>query len=50
MDQKRLAGVGNIYANEALFRAGIRPSAAGRFASLVSEATALLAALRAVLQ
>ncbi|MHB1311538.1 MAG: bifunctional DNA-formamidopyrimidine glycosylase/DNA-(apurinic or apyrimidinic site) lyase [Gemmatimonadaceae bacterium] len=26
MDQKRLAGVGNIYANEALWRAGIRPS------------------------
>ena len=26
MDQSRLAGVGNIYANEALFRAGIRPS------------------------
>ncbi|MHB8839291.1 MAG: Fpg/Nei family DNA glycosylase, partial [Gemmatimonadaceae bacterium] len=26
MDQARLAGVGNIYANEALWRAGIRPS------------------------
>jgi formamidopyrimidine-DNA glycosylase len=26
MDQTRLAGVGNIYANEALWRAGIRPS------------------------
>lgn len=26
MDQKRLAGVGNIYANEALFTAGIDPS------------------------
>jgi formamidopyrimidine-DNA glycosylase len=26
MDQRRLAGVGNIYANEALFRAGIDPS------------------------
>lgn len=26
MDQKRLAGVGNIYANEALWRAGIDPS------------------------
>lgn len=25
LDQKRLAGVGNIYANEALFRAGIDP-------------------------
>jgi len=28
MDQKRLAGVGNIYANEALFSAGIDPSRA----------------------
>ena len=27
MDQTRLAGVGNIYANEALWRAGIDPSA-----------------------
>lgn len=26
MDQSRLAGVGNIYANEALWRAGVRPS------------------------
>src|SRR5205814_8094407 len=26
MDQRRLAGVGNIYANEALFEAGIDPS------------------------
>ena len=26
MDQSRLAGVGNIYANEVLWRAGIRPS------------------------
>jgi formamidopyrimidine-DNA glycosylase len=26
MDQRRLAGVGNIYANEALWRAGIDPS------------------------
>jgi formamidopyrimidine-DNA glycosylase len=26
MDQKRLAGVGNIYANESLWRAGIRPA------------------------
>jgi formamidopyrimidine-DNA glycosylase len=30
MDQRRLAGVGNIYANEALWRAGIRPSRSGR--------------------
>ena len=26
LDQHRVAGVGNIYANEALFRAGVRPS------------------------
>lgn len=49
MDQKRLAGVGNIYANEALFRAGIRPT---RRANRVTrrEASALLAALRGVLR
>lgn len=35
MDQKRLAGVGNIYANEALWRAGIDPS---RVASTLSSA------------
>ena len=26
MDQKRIAGIGNIYADEALFEAGIHPS------------------------
>ncbi len=26
LDQRRIAGVGNIYANEALFRAGVRPT------------------------
>lgn len=48
MDQKRLAGVGNIYANEALFRAGLRPT---RRADRVStaEAARLLTALRDVL-
>jgi formamidopyrimidine-DNA glycosylase len=30
MDQRHLAGVGNIYANEALFAAGIDPSKAAR--------------------
>jgi len=30
MDQRRLAGVGNIYANEALWRAGIDPSREAR--------------------
>lgn len=48
MDQRRLAGVGNIYANEALWRAGIDPS---REASTleVSESSALLSSLREVL-
>ena len=35
MDQRRLAGVGNIYANEALFDAGVDPSRPA--ASLASE-------------
>jgi formamidopyrimidine-DNA glycosylase len=48
MDQRRLAGVGNIYANEALWRAGIRPSARGATVTRV-RATALLEQLRAVL-
>lgn len=30
MDQRRIAGVGNIYANEALWRAGIDPSRSAR--------------------
>jgi formamidopyrimidine-DNA glycosylase len=30
MDQRRVVGVGNIYANEALWRAGIDPSRTGR--------------------
>ena len=30
MDQRVLAGIGNIYANEALWRAGIDPSRAAR--------------------
>lgn len=48
MDQKRLAGVGNIYANESLFRAGLRPT---RRADRVSaaEAARLLTSLRDVL-
>jgi formamidopyrimidine-DNA glycosylase len=49
MDQSRLAGVGNIYANEALWRAGIDPS---RVAATLgdSEANELLVQLRAVLR
>jgi formamidopyrimidine-DNA glycosylase len=49
LDQRRVAGVGNIYAVEALFRAGVRPTR--RAKSLTRRETALLRdALRAVLQ
>ncbi len=49
MDQRRIAGVGNIYANEALWRAGVDPSRAAR--SLTpAEASALHAALASVLR
>ena len=48
MDQRIVVGVGNIYASEALFRAGIHPRrAAGRVARARIEA--LVAAVRAVL-
>ncbi len=48
MDQRLLAGIGNIYANEALFQAGIRPRR--RAASLTrAELTRLGTALAAVL-
>ncbi|OYV69577.1 MAG: DNA-formamidopyrimidine glycosylase [Gemmatimonadetes bacterium 21-71-4] len=49
MDQRRLAGVGNIYANEALWRAGIDPSREARGIS-PTEAAALHAALTSVLR
>jgi formamidopyrimidine-DNA glycosylase len=49
MDQRRLAGVGNIYANEALFRARLDPSRpANRI--LRSEYQALFRSVRAVLR
>lgn len=49
MDSHVLVGVGNIYANEALFRAGIRPRrAAGRVS--LDEYRVLLAAIRQVLE
>lgn len=48
MDQKRLAGVGNIYANEALWRSGIRPARRAR-AVTRAEAARLLDALREIL-
>lgn len=48
MDQRKVAGVGNIYANEACWRAGVRPSRRGR--SLTTrEAAALTESVVAVL-
>ncbi|HEX9108418.1 MAG TPA: bifunctional DNA-formamidopyrimidine glycosylase/DNA-(apurinic or apyrimidinic site) lyase, partial [Longimicrobiales bacterium] len=49
LDQRRVAGIGNIYANEALFRAAIDPRRAANTLSL-AEATALHETLRQVLQ
>jgi formamidopyrimidine-DNA glycosylase len=49
MNSEVVAGVGNIYANEALFRAGIRPDrAAGTLA--LQECTELVAVIREVLE
>jgi formamidopyrimidine-DNA glycosylase len=48
MDQRRLAGVGNIYANEALWRAGIDPSREASSLTL-AEMERLHSALRDVL-
>lgn len=48
MDQRRLAGVGNIYANEALFWAGIDPSREARSLSF-DEVSSLRQALCTVL-
>jgi formamidopyrimidine-DNA glycosylase len=48
MDSRTVAGVGNIYASEALFRAGIRPGlAAGRVSR--ARMDALVVAIRDVL-
>ena len=48
MNSAIVAGVGNIYANEALFRAGVRPQrAAGRLSR--AEAARIVAAIRRVL-
>jgi formamidopyrimidine-DNA glycosylase len=49
LDQRRVAGVGNIYAVEALFRAGIRPTRRAKTLAR-RETAALRDALRAVLQ
>ena len=48
LDQRRIAGIGNIYADEACFAAGIDPRRLGATINL-EEATALHAAIRAVL-
>jgi formamidopyrimidine-DNA glycosylase len=48
MDQRLMVGVGNIYANEALWRAGIDPSREGRSVTL-AEATVLHEAVVSVL-
>jgi formamidopyrimidine-DNA glycosylase len=48
MDQRRVAGIGNIYANEALWRARIDPSRAARSVS-ATEAHELHGAIRDVL-
>jgi len=49
MDQRRIAGIGNIYANEALWRAAIDPSRAARTLT-PAEGAALHTALGAVLR
>ena len=49
LDQSRISGVGNIYANEALFLAGINPSKTGNNLNL-REAALLLKALKSVLK
>jgi formamidopyrimidine-DNA glycosylase len=48
MDQRRVAGIGNIYANEALWRARIDPSRLARSLS-AAESAALHHAIRTVL-
>jgi formamidopyrimidine-DNA glycosylase len=49
MDQRRIAGIGNIYANEALWRSRIRPSRRGRMVTR-REASHLLEEVRLVLR
>ena len=48
MDQRRLAGVGNIYANEVLWRAGIRPARGGKSIT-IARCGAMLDHLRSLL-
>jgi formamidopyrimidine-DNA glycosylase len=48
MDQRRIAGLGNIYANEILFRAGVRPRRrAGRLRR--ADCARIVEAVRSVL-
>lgn len=49
LDQKIIAGVGNIYADEALFEAGIRPTRKGKNISR-KEAAALAYAAKRIMQ
>jgi len=49
LDQKIVAGLGNIYANEALFYAGIHPKIPAKELSL-AQVSALLSAIRQVLE
>jgi formamidopyrimidine-DNA glycosylase len=49
LDQRRIAGVGNIYANEACHRAGVRPDRPAREVA-AGEARELHRAIRAVLR
>ena len=49
LDQQVLAGVGNIYADEALFQAGIRPTRPARRVTH-AECERLVTAVRCVLQ
>jgi formamidopyrimidine-DNA glycosylase len=49
LDQKKIAGVGNIYANEALYLAGVHPQREAR-AITAAEARALYGSLRTVLR
>jgi formamidopyrimidine-DNA glycosylase len=48
MDQKRIAGLGNIYVAEALYRAGVHPATPAR--RVRRRAAELLAAIRASLE
>jgi len=49
MDGRRVVGVGNIYASEALFRAGINPRRAARKLTM-KESTKLAKAIKDTLQ